>query len=629
MTVRTLPFALLTLGLNGCYLVASGKIETTCEDLPEGCGGDSSDPDGDGVSEADGDCGPDDPEVYPGASDTFGDDLDADCDGVDGVDSDGDGYAGEGGPDCDDANADVSPGAAEICDGADLDEDCNGFSDDADPEVSGQSTGYLDEDGDGYGGGEAMVACELPTNVVEVGGDCADYDPFVSPGESEICGDGIDNDCDGFGPCAPMSGEMDPSMADAVAYGWSTLFGLHISGTDVNGDGREELITADLYSGAGGGSGSVFILGIGRYEYLAAEEGPMGVVRGLPAETILGYSPKIVDALRGGDLGLAVRDGDGATLIFGVDDLLSAGVAGLVPGDEIARLPPLATTYDVQRTLAGGNFNGDGTGDVLVGGSNSYGDYDGAVYLFRGPLSGSVSVASAWGFLGSSSTTDELGFAVAMGDLDGDGLDEAIMSDPYWNMEGSTLYAGGVAVFRGDTSGGLFDASDADLFVVGTEDYAQLGYALETIDTNGDGVEELVVVAASQTGCGVYVPTWGRVMRPTDATVRISSADGVSPCFHIEDADFDGDGAKDVAVSSPFDSSLGYSTHGAVSVLYGPLAGGTYRLPGGDAVIRGTFEYNYYGIGLGSADLDGDGAAELLASGYSQAQVDIFFGGAF
>lgn len=627
--MRTLSFALLSLCLNGCYLVASGKIETTCEDLPEGCGGDSADPDGDGVSEADGDCGPDDPEVYPGASDTFGDDLDADCDGVDGVDGDGDGYAGDGGPDCDDANPDVSPGAAEVCDGADLDEDCNGLSEDADPGVNGQQEGYVDGDGDGYGGGEVIRACDLPTNAVATGGDCADEDRFVNPGETEVCGDGIDNDCDGFGPCEPMSGEMDPSMADAATFGWSSYFGLHISGVDVNGDGREELITADLYSGAGGGSGSAYILGIGRYEYLSAEDAPMGVVRGLPSDTMIGYSPLMVDALRGGDLGLAVRDSYGATLIFAADDLLAAGATGLVPGDEAARLSPLATWNDFQRTIASGNFNGDATGDVLVGGTDSYGDYDGAVYLFRGPLSGSVSVASAWGFLGSSTTTQDLGFAVAMGDLDGDGLDEAIMSDPYWDLEGSVTYAGGVAVFRGDTTGGLFDASDADLFVVGTEDYAQLGYALETIDADGDGVEELVVIAASQTGCGVYAPAWGRIMRPSDAAVRISSGDGVSPCLGIVADDFDGDGAKDVAVSSPFDSSLGTSYHGAVSVLYGPLAGGTYRFPGGDAVIRSGSEYGYYGIGLGSADLDGDGGAELMASGYSQAQIDIYFGGAF
>jgi hypothetical protein len=629
MNVRTLPFALLSLGLNGCYLVASGKIETTCEDLPEGCGGDSADPDGDGVSEADGDCGPDDPDVYPGASDAFGDDIDADCDGVDGVDGDGDGYAGEGGPDCDDANAEVSPGAAEVCDGADLDEDCNGLSEDADPGVNGQQEGYVDADGDGYGSGEVITACDLPTNAVSVGGDCADEDRFVNPGETEVCGDGIDNDCDGFGPCEPMSGEMDPSMADAATFGWSSYFGLHISGVDVNADGRDELITADLYSGAGGGSGSVFILGIGRSEYLSAEDGAMGAVRALPSEATLGYSPMIVDALRGGELGLAVRDGTGTTLIFAVEDLLTAGAGGLVPGDEAARLPPLATWNDVQRSMAGGNFNGDATGDVLVGGSDSYGANDGAVYLFRGPLSGSVSVSTAWGFLGSSTTTEDLGFAVAMGDLDGDGLDEAIMSDPYWDLEGSVTYAGGVAVFRGDTTGGLFDASDADLFVVGTEDYAQVGYALETIDADGDGVEELVVVAASQTGCGVYAPDWGRVMRPSDAAVRISSGDGVNPCLAIVADDFDGDGAKDVAVSSPFDSSLGTYNHGAVSVLYGPLAGGTYRFPGGDAVIRSGYEYTYYGIGLGSADLDGDGAAELMASGYSQSQIDIFFGGSY
>jgi formylglycine-generating enzyme required for sulfatase activity len=68
--------------------------------------------------------------IHPGAEDLVGDNIDADCDGLDGTDADLDGVVAvaSGGADCDDANPEVKPGAAELCDG--LDNDCNGTKDD-------------------------------------------------------------------------------------------------------------------------------------------------------------------------------------------------------------------------------------------------------------------------------------------------------------------------------------------------------------------------------------------------------------------------------------------------------------------------------------------------------------------
>ena len=60
------------------------------------------------------------------------------------------------GSDCDDDDGSVSPIAQEICDG--IDNNCDNNTDDDDSTVSGQSTWYLDSDGDGFGGGLATVA---------------------------------------------------------------------------------------------------------------------------------------------------------------------------------------------------------------------------------------------------------------------------------------------------------------------------------------------------------------------------------------------------------------------------------------------------------------------------------------
>ena len=56
------------------------------------------------------------------------------------------------GSDCNDADADMNPGAAEVCDALDKDEDCDGFSDVNDPEGPfGQPRYYADNDGDHVG----------------------------------------------------------------------------------------------------------------------------------------------------------------------------------------------------------------------------------------------------------------------------------------------------------------------------------------------------------------------------------------------------------------------------------------------------------------------------------------------
>jgi hypothetical protein len=108
-------------------------------------------------------------------------------------DADGDGYPED--VDCDDANGNVHPGAAEVC-GNGVDEDCNGSVDDRTAWL------YVDEDGDGYTMGEwgEWDCSDGPpprgTTEDDLGPDCDDWNDQVHPGAPEIC-DGMDNDCDG------------------------------------------------------------------------------------------------------------------------------------------------------------------------------------------------------------------------------------------------------------------------------------------------------------------------------------------------------------------------------------------------------------------------------------------------
>ena len=158
------------------------------------------DDDGDGYTEMDGDCDDTDSEVSPGGAEIASNGEDDDCDGrvdeldeVTNVDADGDGFCpswigcedGSAPGDCDDADAEVYPGATEIpYDG--VDQDCDG--EDA-----------RDVDGDGYESGEVG------------GGDCDDRDPDVYPGRVDV-EDGVDQDCDG-------EVDEDAVLADADAAG--------------------------------------------------------------------------------------------------------------------------------------------------------------------------------------------------------------------------------------------------------------------------------------------------------------------------------------------------------------------------------------------------------------------------
>lgn len=66
------------------------------------------------------------------------------------------------------------------------------------------ATWYEDADGDGYGNAAIpQDAASQPPGHVADGSDCDDTDPEVHPGADDVCGDGIDQDCDGGDPVCP------------------------------------------------------------------------------------------------------------------------------------------------------------------------------------------------------------------------------------------------------------------------------------------------------------------------------------------------------------------------------------------------------------------------------------------
>ncbi len=192
---------------NGLIDAADGACNPACPDADgdryrdRSCGGT--------------DCDDQDPIIYPGGAEHCSDGVDNNCDGRTDeadplcpstcADADGDGYRDVtcGGSDCDDTRAGVNPAATEICvDG--LDNDCDGRADGADPVCP---AGCADADGDGY------------LSFVCGGQDCNDAVAQIFPGAGEHCGNGVDDDCDGLVDGADP--QCPPACADADGDGYA------------------------------------------------------------------------------------------------------------------------------------------------------------------------------------------------------------------------------------------------------------------------------------------------------------------------------------------------------------------------------------------------------------------------
>jgi hypothetical protein len=148
------------------------------------------------------------------------------------VDSDIDGFTSCN--DCDDSNAEVFPGAVQLCDGVNRDCDDPGWPDTSpadDPDFDGQPLCEGDcnaYDGSVYSGAPQLCDglnndCDHPfwpdlenTNegdddgdgFSECAGDCDDSEPLVYPGSAQLC-DGLNNDCNDPTWPTPPANEAD------------------------------------------------------------------------------------------------------------------------------------------------------------------------------------------------------------------------------------------------------------------------------------------------------------------------------------------------------------------------------------------------------------------------------------
>jgi hypothetical protein len=569
-------------------------------------------------------------------------------------DADGDGFGGSAAleacerpegyvtesTDCDDGNLVVAPNAVEVCDGRD--NNCDGLVDDSDPalDLSTATEFFADLDGDGAGDPAAPVlACELPDDHVETGLDCDDSEALAAPGLTEVCGDGIDNDCSGEAAACLLSGELSLSGA-GVTYASTLRFagtgGAIAGGRDLTGDGIDDMVVTATSADEGPGTdaGELYIVpGDGSVAVGTADLGVSSILRvqGDAAGDRFASTLALGDDLDGDgfdDLlagtGYSDRGGTDAGAVYLFSGVVSGGTA--LAADAADAIVTGADPGDFAgfSLASAGDASGDGSSDLAIGAYKRGTNAAGAAYLIHGPITGTALTTADAQLAVEGEPVDRVGYSMVGGaDLTGDGLPDLVFGADRASTE-LLARTGAVGVVSGDTTGTLA-LEDSDALVYGTAQDAAAGFALEHVgDADGDGYDDLLIGApGDQGGAGAAWLMAGPLSGSTttnDAHAWFLGDDGDElgkALAVLPDVDGDGDG----------ELLLGARGSGRALVFYSPLAGAR-TASSADVTLLGAASSKAGASVAAGGDFNADGAPDLLIGQPGTNAATVVFGGA-
>ena len=527
--------------------------------------------------------------------------------------------------DCDDSTRTTWPGAPETCANS-ADDDCDGDAN----EVGAIACmdWFVDGDGDSFGDAGVCVCEALGDYDAEAGDDCNDGDTGVFPGAPEICGDSVDQDCDGADDDCTLA-SADATLVSRLA---DDLFGTSMSAIgDTNGDGVDDLLIGaigldnlgneggvELVEGPLSGTTTVsrpdaFWYGEANGDYAGyALSNPYDVDRDGTSEVLVGATKNDGGGTNAGRAYL-VEIASGA---FGLSAVSLFTVTGEIGYDALG-----------SSLLLGTDVDDDGRREAAFGayGNDENGAESGAVYLFEMPLSGQKS-ASAAVYILRGDVHDRLALLPREpSDVDGDGIDDLVVGG--WGIEGDALTSGAVAVFLGPITSDRA-MTDVDALIRGEETADKAGIAIDVRDADGDGTLDLLVGAPGNDADGTDAGAGYLVLGPLDRSSSLASA----PTIVRGENAGDGLGAA-VSITNLLGSATSSLLFGApTSGAGGPGSGAVYRFNDATAGIFGGAEADasYPGEAAGAAlgecivnigDTDGDGQedAGVSASGYTDA----------
>ena len=434
--------------------------------------------------------------------------------------------------------------------------------------------------------------------------------------------------------------ERTPALFLATDDGSGGELGRRMAVGDVDGDDAWELAATRWKSDVDASNGgSVHLFALRDLSASAAAIDPMDAalsVHGFATSDYLGSAVDLRDLDGDGDADMLV----GAYRDEATGGLVNEGAVHRIPDKDMASAvasPPI--DYDLGRVdrsvygeTSGGRFgqavagigdaDGDGETDVVVwaGYDPTFGAEAGAAWF--------LAEAKPWNpqllQLPAEPAGHEIGRAVALADLDGDGADELFVGVPGAGVDGEGANAGTVFAYDGSTAQEIFGGHPT---WTGSD---RFGYALTTTDFDGDGYRDVVVAARKDSkptdysedhydpvGCGGYASLAGGVF------IYRGRGDGVqsepSWVWHHDESsgyvdvvvggfDRNGDGREDLLIGSTY-----WGRGGGFALIEGRKK--TYwnapEVVCDARVYEGAGEFDRLGYAVATlGDLDGDGCDE-------------------
>jgi methionine-rich copper-binding protein CopC len=312
-------------------------------------------------------------------------------------------------------------------------------------------------------------------------------------------------------------------------------------------------------------------------------------------------------------LNFTTADANGAITVSSTS---STGATWVYLGEEMAAL---------------GDFNGDGYGDFIVGADVSGSSVVDSAYVIYGNANGTVpnlsgnSIAASAGFkIVTGASNDYAGASVASaGDINGDGLADAVMTVPFDNVNatGNSSY-----VIYGKSNASTVYGSSLNVngiasslgFQIKGNAYGFGRAASNAGDMNGDGLNDLLVTGDNNAFV-IYGNASGGTIDLVSNNIASSQGYKITPNTAIDlggsasgAGDFNGDGLADVIVSATDRAYVIYGKSNAAAVA---ISSGNID-PGNGFKISGVASF---GRAVSSAgDVNGDGLADVMISSRSE-----------
>ncbi|MCD6382865.1 MAG: FG-GAP repeat protein [Thermoplasmata archaeon] len=219
--------------------------------------------------------------------------------------------------------------------------------------------------------------------------------------------------------------------------------------------------------------------------------------------------------------------------------------------------------------------------------------------------------------------------SMAVGDVNGDGEDDLVVALPpqTYNYNGE----GAVHIIYSfvNSASSLPVNKTSHVVIVGNLSFRGIGRQIVVTDMDGDGLDDIIITAPDSNGRGGGRTQYGElfiVKGRREGLWGIVNVDdvadyhliGTSTALHFGRAiavgDFNGDGKKDLAVSSDYiNSTFGEMRRGAVFLIQGDdVWKGDRRV--GRENINGSVDDELLGVSLAAGDFDGDGVDDLAIS---------------